>query len=286
MASSFFALFDDIASILDDIATLSKVASRQAAGVVGDDLAVGAQQVSGSRADRELPVVLAVALGSLRNKAILVPVALLLSQFLPWLVHPLLLVGGVYLCLEGMEKLVHRPGSHAAEGSPAAPADPAALEKEKIRGAVKTDFVLSAEILAIALGNVAGSSLAVRSGVLLVVALGMTAGVYGLVAFIVKIDDAGLWLSRKPGRFVAAAGRSILAGAPWLMKFLSVAGTAAMFLVGGGIVVHSLPLPHLEGPLLPHLADAVAGLLAGALALAGVRLAALVRRRRPGGQAS
>jgi uncharacterized protein len=279
MASSFFALFDDIASILDDIAALSKVASKQAAGVVGDDLAVGAHQVSGSRADRELPVVFAVALGSLRNKAILVPLALLLGQFLPWMVHPLLVLGGIYLCLEGAEKIFPTATSHADPTASAILQDPAASEMEKVRGAIKTDFVLSAEILTIALGNTAQAGFAVRTGVLMVVSLAMTVGVYGLVALIVKIDDAGLWLSGRQGSLASRTGRALLAGAPWLMKILSVAGTAAMFLVGGGIVAHSLPLPHFVNAIVRALVEVAIGLATGGIAFAALLFAKFCRTR-------
>ncbi len=292
MASSFLALLDDIASVLDDVATLSKIAAKKTVGVLGDDLALNAQQVSGVNADRELPVVWAVARGSLINKAILVPAALLISAFAPWLVTPLLMLGGAYLCFEGVEKLAHRwLQDDAAEAHQQALkkalADPSvdvlALEKDKIRGAVRTDLILSAEIIAITLGTVAGEPLLQQSVVLAGVALLMTVGVYGLVAGIVKIDDAGLWLSRRPGApALQAVGRALLATAPWLMKLLSVAGTAAMFLVGGGILVHGVaPLDHaidafaagagqLAGALLPLLADVVVGVVAGALVLAAV----------------
>ena len=298
--SSFLALLDDIATILDDVAVLSKVAAKKTAGVLGDDLALNAQQVAGVSADRELPVVWAVAKGSFINKLILVPTALAISAFAPWLVTPLLMLGGAFLCYEGFEKLAHRwmhpPDAEAARLKELgrALADPAvdlvAFERDKIRGAVRTDFILSAEIVAITLGIVAASPLPTQVAVLSGVALAMTVGVYGLVAGIVKLDDLGLWLSRRASAVAQAAGRGILRAAPWLMKALSVAGTAAMFLVGGGILVHGVPaLSHaIDGAvagwgafaqaLLPSLAHAVLGVVAGALVLAGVTL---VRRLLP-----
>jgi len=300
--SSFFALIDDIATVLDDVALLSKVAAKKTAGVLGDDLALNAQQVSGVSADRELPVVWAVAKGSLLNKVILVPSALLISAFAPWLVTPLLMVGGAFLCYEGFEKLAH-PFLHPGEDKSAAHkarlelalADPAldvaALEKDKIKGAVRTDFVLSAEIIAITLGTVAGQPLLTQSVVLSGIALAMTVGVYGVVAGIVKVDDLGLWLSRRGSTAAQAVGRGILRSAPWLMKTLSVAGTAAMFLVGGGILVHGIaPLAHaLEAAVdglhpvaqavLTALGQAVFGVLAGALVLAAVTLAGRFKAR-------
>ena len=308
MAASLLALLDDIASVLDDVALMTKVAARKSAadaddvavltklsalkmaGVLGDDLALNAQQVAGVRADRELPVVWGVAKGSLVNKAILVPAALAISALAPWLVTPLLLAGGAFLCFEGAEKLTHRfLGGHekeheAAPGADArAETDLAALEKAKVKGAVRTDFVLSAEIIAITLGNVTGQPLPTQLAVLAGIALIMTAGVYGLVAAIVKLDDAGLFLSRRASRAAQAAGRAILRLAPWLMKLLTVAGTAAMFLVGGGILVHGVPALHhlahgwqaaggLTGALLPLLLDAGAGLATGALLVAAMHL--------------
>ena len=302
-AGSLLALLDDVATVLDDVALLSKVAARKTAGVLGDDLALNAQQVAGVRAERELPVVWAVARGSLLNKAILVPAALLISAFAPWAVTPLLMVGGAFLCFEGFEKLAHRflhaPAEDEAHhaGLQQALADPAAdlvaFERDKIRGAVRTDFILSAEIIAIALGTVAGKPLLTQSLVLAGVAVAMTVGVYGLVAAIVKLDDAGLWLSRRPGAAAQATGRLLLAAAPWLMKALSVAGTAAMFLVGGGILVHGIaPLHHaierffqpLGGWLQAGgtlLADAAVGVAAGALVLAGVMLVQRLRGAAP-----
>ena len=305
MAFSLLVLLDDIASALDDVAAMTKVSMQKTAGVLGDDLALNAQQVAGVRADRELPVVWAVAKGSLLNKAILVPAALLISALAPALVTALLMLGGAFLCFEGAEKLAHKffgptsPGHENGspeeipheETAPASPAaDPAALEKEKIKGAVRTDFVLSAEIVAITLGQVAGQPFAVQLAVLAGIAVVMTAGVYGLVAGIVKLDDAGLHLTRRRGRGAQAAGRAILALAPWLMKLLSVAGTAAMFLVGGGILVHGLPaLHHMAqtwqiaggpiGAIGPALLGAAVGVLAGAALVALVALAQAARRR-------
>ncbi len=281
-AASLLALIDDVTTILDDVALLSKVAAKKTAGVLGDDLALNAQQVSGVQADRELPVVWAVAKGSLLNKAILVPLALAISAFAPWAVTPLLMVGGLYLCFEGVEKLAHTIAHRrrAPEAGPAPePEEAPPTEREKVKGAIRTDFVLSAEIIAITLGTVATAPLATRVLVLSGVAMLMTVGVYGLVAAIVKLDDLGLWLSRRGGG-QAGLGRLILRAAPWLMRTLSVAGTAAMFLVGGGILVHGLPPLHhvidaavqplspLLQPAATVLADAVLGIAAGALALA------------------
>lgn len=298
MASSFFALFDDIASVLDDVATMTKVAAKKTAGVLGDDLALNAQQVTGVNADRELPVVWAVARGSLVNKAILVPAALAISAFLPWAVTPLLMLGGAYLCFEGFEKLAHKflhGGDAAAEREARAQALDAAdlpgYEREKVKGAVRTDFILSAEIIVIALGTVAGAPLQKQLAVLVSVALAMTAGVYGIVAAIVKMDDAGLWLSRRAGAFARALGRFLLAAAPRLMRALAVIGTAAMFLVGGGILVHGIaPLHHaiahlaegrawLVAVLLENGANMGAGVVAGALVLAGVTAVQKLRGR-------
>ena len=309
--ASLIALIDDIASVLDDVAVLTKVATKKTAGVLGDDLALNAQQVTGVSADRELPVVWAVAKGSLVNKAILVPLALAISAFAPWLVTPLLMVGGAFLCYEGFEKLVHRflhsreedQAQHGelarALADPAV--DPVAFERQKIKGAIRTDFVLSAEIIAITLGTVAHAPFGTRVAVLVGIALLMTVGVYGFVAGIVKLDDAGLHLSRSAGAeawagFKRALGRGILRAAPWLMKALSVAGTAAMFLVGGGILTHGLPwlhhgievlaqaaggLPALGGVLAvlaPSLGHVLVGVVAGALVLLGVSAVSRLRR--------
>lgn len=307
MASSLLALIDDIATVLDDVAVLSKVAAKKTAGVLGDDLALNAQQVTGVKADRELPVVWAVCKGSLLNKLILVPAALLISAFIPWAVTPLLMVGGAFLCFEGFEKLAHRfmhsPSDDAAQHDALiqALADPAVdlvvVEKEKIKGAIRTDFILSAEIIAITLGTVQGSPVMTQLAVLSGIALVMTLGVYGLVACIVKIDDAGLYLSEKEGQGGLASaqralGLGLLHSAPYLMKALSVAGTAAMFLVGGGILTHGVtPLHHMvEGlslragaalqPVMSLLLDAVTGVIAGAVVLLAVIWIKRLRERQ------
>ena len=299
MASSLLALIDDIASILDDVALLSKVAAKKTAGVLGDDLALNAQQVSGVKADRELPVVWAVAKGSFINKAILVPAALAISAFAPWAVTPLLMVGGAFLCFEGFEKVAHRfmhsVSGQASESEKRAKAltdpalDLAELEKSKVKGAIRTDFILSAEIIAITLGTVQTSPFMTQLTVLSTIAMVMTAGVYGLVVGIVKLDDGGLFLSQRTGTGAWAGlqrstGRSILRIAPWLMKALSVAGTIAMFLVGGGILTHGItPLHHwievlavktggLMEQIVPVLIDALVGVIAGALVLLAVTL--------------
>ncbi|TAJ50769.1 MAG: DUF808 domain-containing protein [Nevskiaceae bacterium] len=292
MASSLLLLLDDIASVLDDVAAMTKLATKKTAGVLGDDLALNAQQVAGVSADRELPVVWAVAKGSALNKLILVPAALAISALLPWLITPLLMLGGAFLCYEGFEKLAHKFLHSRAEEAQhhqelvQAVADPAvdlvAYERDKIKGAVRTDFILSAEIVVISLGTVAGAGFWQQLAVLAGIAAIMTVGVYGLVAGIVKLDDAGLYLSRRANAPAQALGRGLLRLAPWLMKLLSVLGTAAMFLVGGGILVHGLPWLHhaLEAlpapgwltPVLPTLLNALVGVLAGALALAVLRL--------------
>ncbi|APW36734.1 hypothetical protein RD110_05630 [Rhodoferax koreense] len=299
MASSLLALLDDIASILDDVSVLTKVAAKKTAGVLGDDLALNAQQVTGVKADRELPVVWAVCKGSLLNKAILVPAALAISAFAPWAVTPLLMLGGAFLCFEGFEKVAHRFLHSRAEQEAEkaqrvqALADPAvdlvALEKDKIKGAVRTDFILSAEIIAITLGTVQQSPFATQLTVLAGIALIMTIGVYGLVAGIVKLDDAGLWLTQRASAAQQRLGRGILWLAPWLMKALSVAGTAAMFLVGGGILTHGVPaVGHaIEGFaakagalqwLVPMLANAVVGIVAGAVVLGLVTVVQRLRK--------
>ncbi len=253
MASSLFALLDDIATVLDDVSVMTKVAAKKTAGVLGDDLAVNAEQVSGVRANRELPVVWAVAKGSMINKAILVPAALLLSAFAPWAITPVLMLGGSFLCFEGMEKVAHK-FLHPQEAADKereiheALLDPEVdlktIEEKKIKGAIRTDFILSAEIIVISLGTVAAANFATRVGVLVAIAAIMTVGVYGLVAGIVKLDDVGAAMTKRPRAFTQAVGRGILVFAPWLMKFLSIAGTIAMFLVGGGIVAHGIPLLH------------------------------------------
>ncbi len=299
MASSLLALIDDIATILDDVAVLTKVAAKKTSGVLGDDLALNAQQVSGVAADRELPVVWAVAKGSALNKAILVPLALAISAFAPWAVTPLLMIGGAFLCLEGFEKLAHKFLHSKAEDDAHhqqlvdALSDPKVdlvqVEKDKVKGAIRTDFILSAEIIAITLGTVADKPFATQFTVLAGIAIIMTIGVYGLVAGIVKLDDAGLYLSRAQGeggwaRFKRGLGAAILRAAPYLMRLLSVAGTAAMFLVGGGILTHGIPAVHhfieakaaswggLAGALAPTLLVGIFGIVAGAVVLAVVAL--------------
>lgn len=282
--ASLLALLDDIATVLDDVAVLSKVAAKKSAGVLGDDLAVNAEQVSGVQAKRELPVVWAVAKGSLVNKVILVPAALLVSQFAPWAVTPLMVLGGLFLCYEGFEKLAHRFLHSAADDAAAraavtaAAADPAvdlvAWERDKIKGAIRTDFILSAEIIVITLGVVGAAPFATRLGTLSAIALLMTVGVYGLVAGIVKLDDAGLHLASRRGDgaldgALRALGRGLLGAAPRLMKFLGVAGTVAMFLVGGGILTHALHLVP-SNVALALLTDLAVGAAAGAVVLGAV----------------
>jgi predicted DNA repair protein MutK len=300
MATSLLALLDDITSVLDDVATLTKVATRKTAGVLGDDLALNAQQVTGIRPHRELPVVMAVAKGSLVNKAILVPAALLISGIAPWAITPLLMIGGLYLCFEGAEKIVHRFLHRAEEEAhrkelTEAVFDPAvdlvAFEKDRIKGAIRTDFILSAEIIVITLGTVATATLGLRIGVLVGIALLMTVGVYGLVAGIVKLDDGALALSRTNSTALQSLGRGILVATPWLMKSLSVAGTAAMFLVGGGILAHGIPalhhvieglahdLPRPASGLVTMLLNALVGLVAGLVVVAVVGLVQRVRAR-------
>lgn len=305
-AGSLLALIDDIASVLDDVALMSKVAAKKTAGVLGDDLALNAQQVTGVNADRELPVVWAVAVGSLRNKAILVPAALAISAFLPQAITPMLMLGGAYLCFEGFEKVAHKLLHSAAEDAAheeelatalATNADMLTVEQDKIKGAIRTDFILSAEIIVIALGvvNAQGATFGAQVAALVAVAIAMTIGVYGIVAGIVKIDDLGLYLSRRTGAATRALGGMLLAAAPRLMKALSVIGTVAMFMVGGGIIGHAFePLHHLAtstaawvagvpvaGRLLaavaPSVVDAVAGIVVGAAVLLVVTLVQKVR---------
>ncbi len=288
-AGSLLTLLDDIATILDDVSILTKKAAAKTAGVLGDDLALNAQQVSGVVSNRELPVVWAVAKGSFINKLILVPLALLIATFAPWGIVPLLMIGGLYLCFEGVEKLHHsflhrgkkstaQAGQEIAELAATTPAEKVETEAEKIKGAVRTDFVLSAEIIAITLGTVAGQDFTRQVGVLSAIAIVMTVGVYGLVAGIVKLDDAGLYLTQCRGAVQQRLGRVILWVAPVLMKTLSILGTAAMFLVGGGILTHGIPpLHHAIGhlatsggflaPFISALLDGLCGLVAGALAL-------------------
>ncbi|MCB4810420.1 DUF808 domain-containing protein [Methylovorus menthalis] len=308
--SSLLTLIDDIATILDDVSVMTKVAAKKTAGVLGDDLALNAQQVAGVKADRELPVVWAVAKGSFINKLILVPTALLISAFLPWAITPLLMLGGAFLCFEGFEKIAHKylhgaeeDTRHAAQVQ--ALSDPAvdmvSFERDKIKGAVRTDFILSAEIIVITLGTVAGATLAKQISVLTGIAIIMTVGVYGLVAGIVKLDDGGLYLAKRRGKTLLAAlsrglGRLLLAGAPWLMRTLSVVGTAAMFMVGGGILAHGLPwLHHLAADvqstvsasagsavaLLATIAlDALIGIVAGGLIVLAVTIIQRLIRRK------
>ncbi|MQT87088.1 MULTISPECIES: DUF808 domain-containing protein [Pseudomonas] len=306
--SSLLMLLDDIAAVLDDVALMTKVAAKKTAGVLGDDLALNAQQVSGVRADRELPVVWAVAKGSFRNKAILVPAALAISAFAPWAVTPLLMVGGAYLCFEGFEKVAHSFTHSKAdaqsqrqalqESLAGAEVDLAAFEKDKVKGAVRTDFILSAEIIAITLGIVSDSPLMQQVVVLSGIAIVMTVGVYGVVGGIVKLDDGGLYLSKKTGdgawpRFQRSFGHGVLSAAPYMMKSLTVIGTAAMFMVGGGILTHGVPPLHhwVEGVaqgstqwlgvvsvIVPTLLNAVAGIIAGAVVLAVVSVASKVWR--------
>jgi predicted DNA repair protein MutK len=248
-SAGLLALLDDITSLLDDVATMTKVASKKTAAVIGDDLALNANQLTGTSAARELPVVAAVAKGSLINKLILIPSALLITALVPFLIKPLLMLGGAFLCYEGTEKLLHKflpAKDNRHEDRPSAHDDPARFERERIKGAIVTDFILSAEILVIALGSAAGASLPVQALTLCVIGLGMTVLVYGSVALIVKADDLGLLLQTMHGetagiRLLRAVGRGIILGAPKLMKLLSFLGTAAMFLVGGEIIVHGIP---------------------------------------------
>lgn len=297
MASSLLLLLDDIATVLDDVAVMSKMAAKKTAGVLGDDLALNAQQVSGVRSERELPVVWRVAKGSFVNKLILVPLALLISVVAPWLINPLLVVGGLFLCYEGVEKVLHSLHKKKAKTAEEAQqelikteTDLATFETEKIKGAVRTDFILSAEIIVISLGTVATAAFGVKVTVLSIIAIAMTIGVYGLVAFIVKIDDIGLHLSEQASNFKQSVGRGLLAFAPILMKILSIVGTLAMFLVGGGIINHAIPLVHhftedsveyvqeipnigsIFGALTPTLINFVVGFIAGLIVVALIGL--------------
>lgn len=281
-ASSLLALLDDITTMLDDVSVMSQLAAKKTAGVLGDDLALNAQQVTGIAAKRELPVVWAVARGSLLNKVMLVPAALLISAFVPWLIAPLLMLGGLFLCFEGFEKIWHKLRHHKQEEAHAQAvhdamqqptSDLAALEKEKIKGAVRTDFILSAEIIVIALGVVAEAELTQRILVLSLIAVVMTIGVYGLVALIVKMDDIGLWLMQRQGpsmmlQAIRKIGRTMVQVVPYLMRLLSVLGTAAMFLVGGGIMTHSIHPLHAYAEQFAQwswLMNAGVGMLAGAI---------------------
>ena len=297
-AGSLLALLDDIATILDDVSVMTQVAAKKTAGVLGDDLALNAQQVSGVHAERELPVVWAVAKGSFLNKLILVPSALAVSYFAPWLITPLLMAGGAYLCFEGFEKVAHKllMSKHdnieqhtiLANAITNAKEDLVVLEKEKIKGAIRTDFILSAEIIVIALGTVAAASFSQQASVVAIVAIVMTVGVYGLVACIVKLDDLGLYLMLKKGKSVyrqiqRKLGKYLLAFAPKLMRTLSVVGTLAMFMVGGSIIGHGIPAIHHWSDsmteLLPSVAfiasivvDALVGLIVGAVCLGLITL--------------
>lgn len=299
--TSLLTLIDDIATILDDVAVMSKVAAKKTAGVLGDDLALNAQQVSGVKADRELPVVWAVAIGSLKNKFILVPTAIAISTFIPWAVTPLLMLGGAFLCYEGFEKIAHKliqskteidlhhiehMGAVANRG-----VDMATFEKDKIKGAIRTDFILSAEIIVITLGTVATESFWIQVAVLTTIAIIMTVGVYGLVAAIVKLDDGGIYLSQKNGESLfrktqRCIGNAILKIAPYLMKSLSIVGTVAMFMVGGGILIHGIfgtselihNLANIDSGIIgslvsigiPVLLNVLTGILAGAAVFLGV----------------
>ncbi|AYZ19923.1 DUF808 domain-containing protein [Klebsiella pasteurii] len=297
--SSLLTLLDDIATLLDDISVMGKLAAKKTAGVLGDDLSLNAQQVTGVRANRELPVVWGVAKGSLINKVILVPLALLISAFIPWAITPLLMVGGAFLCFEGVEKVLHSLQARKHKEDPQvrrqrlealANQDPMAFERDKVKGAIRTDFILSAEIVAITLGIVAEAPLLNQILILSGIALLVTVGVYGLVGIIVKLDDMGYWLVEKTSSLAQWSGKALLAIAPRLMKVLSIVGTLAMFLVGGGIVVHGItPLHHavenlahgqnaVIASLLPTAANLVLGFIIGAIVLAGVKAIAALRR--------
>lgn len=301
--SSLLALIDDIATLLDDVASMTKIAARKTTGVLGDDLALNAEQVSGVKADRELPVVWAVAKGSLLNKMILVPAALAVSYFIPWLITPLLMLGGLFLCFEGFEKIAHTflhsnedKEAHRHELKAAienTEVDMVEFEKQKINGAIRTDFILSAEIIVITLGTVAGATLTTQLAVLIGLSVIITVGVYGLVAGIVKLDDLGLYMSQKAdaGEFQKRIGQGILTAAPMLMKALSVLGTIAMFMVGGGILVHGLPFLHhliadlthemngIMAVLSSTLLEALSGVVAGAVVLTLIQLGKLLFKR-------
>lgn len=297
--SSLLTLLDDIATLLDDISVMGKLAAKKTAGVLGDDLSLNAQQVTGVRANRELPVVWGVAKGSLINKVILVPLALLISAFIPWAITPLLMLGGAFLCFEGVEKMLHSLQARKHKEDPQvrqrrlealANQDPMAFERDKVKGAIRTDFILSAEIVAITLGIVAEAPLLNQILILSGIALLVTVGVYGLVGIIVKLDDMGYWLVEKTSSLAQWTGKALLAIAPRLMKMLSIVGTLAMFLVGGGIVVHGIaPLHHaienlahgqngVIASLLPTGANLVLGFIIGAIVLAGVKAIAALRR--------
>ena len=278
---------------------MGKLAAKKTAGVLGDDLSLNAQQVTGVRANRELPVVWGVAKGSLINKVILVPLALLISAFIPWAITPLLMLGGAFLCFEGVEKVLHSLQARKHKEDPQvrqrrlealANQDPMAFERDKVKGAIRTDFILSAEIVAITLGIVVEAPLLNQILILSGIALLVTVGVYGLVGIIVKLDDMGYWLVEKTSSLAQWTGKALLAIAPRLMKVLSIVGTLAMFLVGGGIVVHGIaPLHHaienlahgqngVIASLLPTGANLVLGFIIGAIVLAGVKAIAALRR--------
>ncbi|MCF6691709.1 DUF808 domain-containing protein [Raoultella terrigena] len=297
--SSLLTLLDDIATLLDDISVMGKLAAKKTAGVLGDDLSLNAQQVSGVRANRELPVVWGVAKGSLVNKVILVPLALLISAFIPWAITPLLMLGGAFLCFEGVEKVLHSVQARKHKEDPQArqqrleamaERDPLAFERDKVKGAIRTDFILSAEIVAITLGIVADAPLLNQIMILSGIALLVTVGVYGLVGIIVKLDDMGYWLVEKESVLARGVGKGLLAVAPRLMKVLSIVGTLAMFLVGGGIVVHGItPLHHavenlasgmsgFTASLLPTGVNLVLGFIIGAVVVAGVKAISALRR--------
>jgi predicted DNA repair protein MutK len=296
--SSLLTLLDDIATLLDDISVMGKIAAKKTAGMLGDDLSLNAQQVTGVKANRELPVVWGVAKGSFLNKLILVPLALVISTFAPWAITPLLMIGGAYLCYEGVEKVMHSlhrdknaesPEARQARLKKLIEQDPVGYEKKKIKGAVRTDFILSAEIVTITLGVVSAASLLDQILVLAGIAIVVTIGVYGIVAAIVKLDDLGYWLSEKKAAAAQAIGKTLVAAAPWLMKILTVVGTLAMFLVGGGIIVHGVPLLHhaiahyseglsgLVTILLENGANLVVGFIIGAIVLLVVNLIARLR---------
>ncbi|ELY2781957.1 DUF808 domain-containing protein [Cronobacter turicensis] len=296
--SSLLTLLDDIATLLDDISMMGKLAAKKTAGVLGDDLSLNAQQVTGVRANRELPVVWAVAKGSLLNKLILVPLALIISAFAPWAITPLLMVGGAFLCFEGVEKVVHSLHARKHKETPEqkqqrlndiAKQDPKLYERDKVKGAVRTDFILSAEIVAITLGIVAEAPLLNQVLVLSGIAILVTLGVYGIVGVIVKLDDMGYWLADKRSALARGVGKGLLVTAPWLMKALSILGTVAMFLVGGGIVVHGIaPLHHaieqwaqglggIGAAVMPTVLNLVLGFIIGAIVLAVVSLIGRLR---------
>lgn len=298
MASSLLLLLDDIATVLDDVAVMSKMAAKKTAGVLGDDLALNAQQVSGVHSDRELPVVWNVAKGSFINKLILVPLALLISVIAPWAINPLLMIGGLFLCYEGVEKVLHslhhkkaKTVDEAQQELEHVEVDLVAFEKEKVKGAIRTDFILSAEIVVISLGTVATASFITQLSVLSVIAIVMTVGVYGFVALIVKIDDIGLHLTEQASNLKQKIGRGLLVFAPILMKTLTIVGTIAMFLVGGGIINHAVPWMHhfsedtveyvqeipsignIVGALAPTSLNLLIGFIAGLLVLFAVNMA-------------